>query len=831
MKKTIIATLALLAVSSAVYAEMTVKEKWNELSGKRFDFFDESGNRVRSSYYSSSGPVLFNSYQYYTDPDQGFTVSNGYGIQFKSIKTVPWGDNSYPIEITSQNEDLSVAFTTALEDTDGDGNIDYDDIDFSKISLPKAKRAPVMQQEMKCGADFLISMDIPEGTYPVFETNQEYTFQNSGEEPYYASTELPVFDLFYNCNQWFSNSWLLAPQYRKGMMDYYKTNGMWYPDPTVRNRWHILYYMPNEPMNIRISYKRLGDKDIESMIKIAASAVYSQKGNYQDVQAPFFNGEPWLMAKCGESFSQDCINTMIATSNQIFVNPEFYSTANYWMPHIPWGYCYGLIETANSQLYLLDHLNFSSATRVDEARAVMRALRGNAYMRLLQLYAPRWEDSNNGATLVAPLCTEWGNLDLPASSMAEIRDFAKADLEFAIEHLEDKTYSLTTVPNADVARGLLIRLSMLCHDWQTVNQQSQILLDKYPLTTNEEMRAGFFKRTGSWIWTASEMPEAGLYYWSFASSCAVNGTYPLFWNNGSAIGCIDRDLFLQIPENDIRRLLFAMPEHAGNNSVITRYFFDNSSVDATTLLLSGLPRTFTQKFVQDNMPDSVDDGSYSWDNTEQSWKNTNFYFGTQVKFWGGTTREYNNTDQVCLMRTEEILLSRAEALMEMGDEMGALHLLNQLNSMRNPEGPMSVSKGTALRDEIRLARRIELWGEGHSFFDFKRWNLPVKRRGWYDGDTSSSNWPLATVGTFNPSDYNGWRYVIPVAEVNANKQLDIKALGYQTLKGYGEGIDNVPSESGRSLNPALQAPAIQVKGRPGKFNPADSYKTLVPLKR
>lgn len=560
MKKLLFTAIALLTVSTAVYAELTVKEKWHELQGRRFDFFDESGNRLRSHYFDYSS-------QFFTvrpaaSQDEGFEVSSVWDDNsFKSVKVVPWGVNSYPLEVATEQEDVSVAYTTALEDTNGDGYIDYDDIDFSKINLPKATRSQTLQQDLKNGADILFTFDIPEGTYPLLEINFAYSYPNIDDEPYYYEESLPLIGTLYDSYQYFTQSWLFNAEDRQQQLEYYATNGGFYPDPKIKNRWHYLFYMPNEPMNVRVSYMRLDDTVIGGMIDDAACHIYGQQSYTQNIQAPFFNGEPWAMAKCGEAFSQDCIATMVAGSNPTLVSHEFYSAGDYWMPQIPWIYYYGMIEMANSRLYLLDNLNFSSATRVDEARAVMRALRGNAYLRILQLYAPRWEDSYNGTILVAPLCTEWGNLDLPASSMDEICHFAKADLEYAISRLDEKAYSFTNIPNADVARGLLIRLSMLCHDWQTVDQQSRILLDKYPLTTNEEMQSGFFKQNKSWIWTASEHDSRNLYYASFASSCAVNGAYPLSWNMGPAIGSIDRDLFLKISENDIRRQLFAMPEN------------------------------------------------------------------------------------------------------------------------------------------------------------------------------------------------------------------------------------------------------------------------------
>ncbi len=79
------------------------------------------------------------------------------------------------------------------------------------------------------------------------------------------------------------------------------------------------------------------------------------------------------------------------------------------------------------------------------------------------------------------------------------------------------------------------------------------------------------------------------------------------------------------------------------------------------------------------------------------------------------------------MRAAEMYLIEAEAKFLAGDETGAKNALTTLVSTRDTAYSNSALTGVALRDHIRFQRSLELWGEGFSFFDMKRWNLPLDR--------------------------------------------------------------------------------------------------------
>ena len=86
---------------------------------------------------------------------------------------------------------------------------------------------------------------------------------------------------------------------------------------------------------------------------------------------------------------------------------------------------------------------------------------------------------------------------------------------------------------------------------------------------------------------------------------------------------------------------------------------------------------------------------------------------------------YDNFEgDILYMRAAEMYLIQAEAYAEQGNEAMAGQMLSELLKNRYSEDP-SISSATA--DEVRIQRRIELWGEGFGLFDCKRTNRPIKR--------------------------------------------------------------------------------------------------------
>ncbi|MFY9241995.1 MAG: RagB/SusD family nutrient uptake outer membrane protein [Polaribacter sp.] len=116
-----------------------------------------------------------------------------------------------------------------------------------------------------------------------------------------------------------------------------------------------------------------------------------------------------------------------------------------------------------------------------------------------------------------------------------------------------------------------------------------------------------------------------------------------------------------------------------------------------------------------------------------------------------------------VIRYADVLLMRAEALVETGDVPGARDLINQLRARVGMPNVQSANQNQ-MRIIVRQERRVELAFEGLRFMDIKRWNevQDAFRR------AESDQYP-----GYNPS-YQGRRsevFPIPQSEVDVNPKL------------------------------------------------------------
>ncbi|CAM3765268.1 RagB/SusD family nutrient uptake outer membrane protein [Mucilaginibacter galii] len=124
-----------------------------------------------------------------------------------------------------------------------------------------------------------------------------------------------------------------------------------------------------------------------------------------------------------------------------------------------------------------------------------------------------------------------------------------------------------------------------------------------------------------------------------------------------------------------------------------------------------------------------------------------------------------------VLRTAEVLLSRAEAYYRSNNVAGAVADLVLLKSNRYTgyvAATDNALSGTALLNEILLQRRLELAFEGDRFWDLKRLNLPVQRANKGDKADGTGTAPLFT--TLAAGDF---KFNLPYeqTELNFNKNL------------------------------------------------------------
>jgi hypothetical protein len=201
--------------------------------------------------------------------------------------------------------------------------------------------------------------------------------------------------------------------------------------------------------------------------------------------------------------------------------------------------------------------------------------------------------------------------------------------------------------------------------------------------------------------------------WGFAHTTETQTTFASFFSMISNLApgyagnyaprLIDAQLYSQIPDDDARKKLFIGPE--GDESQPTKG--------------ARLPYA-------------------------------NIKFG-HVSDW---------TDNYMYMRAAEMVLIEAEAYAHMNQGAKAAEVLKVLMSKRQP----SWKKASVTVEDVYLQRRIELWGEGFSYYDLKRLNKGIDRT--YAGNNHLPSYDIKV----DARDVR-WIYQIPLSEIQENKLI------------------------------------------------------------
>lgn len=509
---------------------------------------------------------------------------------------------------------------------------------------------------------------------------------------------------------------------------------------------------------------------------------YYMKSQYMNTNGVLFmNGEGTLQSFYGEGLGQDDYqHIQQGRFSGVYLDLEYCAQPGYWAPAEPWSYCYAVIAQANTVLRGIDGAEGDEKDR-NFVKAQLLTFRAYAYWRLLQFYAPRWEDAKGGdiKVLVRRDGTQLDS-DAPLMTMNDTFEMIYGDLEDAIKYFEAAPELKRTdklEPDLNVACGILARVALLKHDWATAETMANKARTGYSIMDEAGYRDGFCNYDNAeWMWCSSKASDDSIYYWDNVAFYAANGAYIWYWGQLGA-GSINIDLYRQMDEKDIRRALFLMPDKIP--ALDEADWWSEEYINVANMGLKRVPmgRTPIRQFnawLKDVTPAGFN-LAYSYPaDEENSQTEIVVPMGSHGKFFA------NNGDlggSTLYMRAAEMLLIEAEAAAMQNKSTVAQNLLNELNSKRIP-GYSCTKSGDDLINEVRLQRRIELWGEGHNWFDLKRWNLPIVRRAWVSGDPTSGNIPLASAINVATTACHGWRFALPDSESDYNKGFSRSELEY-----------------------------------------------------
>ena len=415
----------------------------------------------------------------------------------------------------------------------------------------------------------------------------------------------------------------------------------------------------------------------------------------------------------------------------------------------PWYYYYKIIGNANMVIKNVDDAEGPEAERkFYKAQALV--FRAHAYTMLMQLYAYRWQDSNNGAgpgviLRLTPDPDEDPEVgyDMPLSTQAECYKQIYDDCDEAIRLFNESgiTRAKTDffLPDAQVAFAVKTRAALVREDWNTVAACAPEARKGHPLMTKAQyMEDGFTVLPGNtndeWIWGVYEAEDQTIYYYSFFAyqgsnaSSSMQRTYPL---------AISKELYDQIPTTDVRRALWLEP----------------TAEEAKELNAAGRStgKLYTRAFKE------FGDKLYS---TSLVYQYMQFKFQCNFYPGGGSFNIY---------RSAEMILSEAEALCHLGGQDAKVQsLLKELNKNLDPSYDCTHT-GAELLTEVKLYRRVDLWGEGFDWYDYKRWNEPIVRKSSKQG----GNFNDAFAVTIKVEDGNRWTWKIPQREIDYNHLVSL----------------------------------------------------------
>lgn len=572
-------------------------------------------------------------------------------------------------------------------------------------------------------------------------------------------------------------------------------------------------YLTTEPETNQATATVTGNADI------AQQAIYGickgMLSQYANANWNNNNGEAYINNLFNDGLGQDYHNgivenvfngTYLDFNNNNIISPNLIISA------YPWKYAYNLIGQANNILSGIDNATGDSNKR-DFVKAQALTFRAFGYSKLLMLYAPRWEDSRDGETLCLVLRTEPETDAKGLSTMNEVLNQCYTDLETAIELYQSCGLNRQHKwePDLEVAYGVFARIALIKNDWPKAQEMAHLAREKYPVMDNNTLFSGFFKDNSDFMWVSSDDPT-NAYYFSNGANYSANGTYVESWNMGG--GAVDLVLYRMLDPNDVRREWFYTPDKVlkyANNTrknpgkLVPADYWNSDLVDPANICSTSIGPTskpkvgkwgmchvgvhFAEDYIADtytgdkdavendgfmayySVSDKEDSGYFLWGKGKYV-KLVTMPIGAQFKFF--SIPPYGAM-AFPFMRGAEMCLAEAEAAYHNNDFTTAQNCLNEINGKRIP-GYTCSSTGEALFDEITLCRRIELWGEGQNFTDFKRWNMPIKRLAWVEGDENSGNWQPDCACEIPATAIHGFRLIIPKTETTYNHLINMADL-------------------------------------------------------
>ncbi len=410
-----------------------------------------------------------------------------------------------------------------------------------------------------------------------------------------------------------------------------------------------------------------------------------------------------------------------------------------WMvTQFVWEMQYKYVLATNNVISLVDPEKSTDAQKA--ALGVAYANRAMIYLDMARMYEflpndktrPMSSTGRDITGLTVPIIKEGMTEDQarnnPRATKEDMVKFIATDLEQAEKFLPYLTDTRgKTFPDLACVDGLRARLYMWTGEYDKAEKFARKAINEsglQPMTKDDCLNvATGFNQIGKWMWGVQYTDQdSGLdYEWLNWTSWMCNETKYGYARKG-AFQLIGRRVYDRISNSDWRKLEFKAP--------------------AGSPLYDQVP--FLKPEYKQSLPDYA---------SVKFRPNA----GNDVNFKIGEASAYP------FMRVEEMYFIEAEAAAHQDVARGK-RLLEEFMKTRNSNYECTATAQEAVIEEIVFQKRIELWGEGQTFFDVKRLGYAVTRG--YPGTNFEPNERLNTQG--RPAWMN---FVIVDQELMSNPAL------------------------------------------------------------
>ncbi len=379
-----------------------------------------------------------------------------------------------------------------------------------------------------------------------------------------------------------------------------------------------------------------------------------------------------------------------------------------------WAYYNKFIQNTNVALSAIANANKTGMEdKYAGYEAVAKAFRAIAYLEMAQMYEFKTNDKfttgvnadgNNVEGLTVPIVTEKTTLEEarnnPRATKEVMQQFILDDLTYALENIDKFDDSDKVFPHKAEVYGLMARFYMWKEDYPKAQEAARNAINNYsgsPMSQSEALsKTSGFNDLSKFMWgakqtDANETVKTGIINWTSWMSNETSFGY----SSAEPFIMIDANMYDRIGNSDWRKLMWKAPEGSPLEG-------KTEWIDAKTA--ESYPDYASAKF----RPVNGDGDNYTV----------------------GAASAYP------VMRVEEMYFIEAEAAAHQNAEKGKELLEKFMKTYRNKTYSCSKTDQDDVIEEIVFQKRVELWGEGLTFFDIKRLNYSVTRgypgTNWYD---------------------------------------------------------------------------------------------------